>query len=305
MTKNKKKKKWWTDKDFLFYCLLMAFPLVQFLVFYVGVNFNSILMAFQRIDIQKDTIEWTVNNIKNAFEMMTGSAELLSVMSVSLIAYVVLTGLSVPLGLFFSYYIYKKLPLSGMFRVILFLPSILSAIVMATIFQFFFERAIPAAMMQFFDIEMAGLLENSETRFACILFYNILIGFGTHVLMYTNSMSGISKEIVEASQLDGASTLQEFLHVTLPMIYPTLAMFLFTGVAGIFTNQLHLYSFYGSSAPGGISTYGYYFYAKTKTATSVAEYPLLSAMGLLMSAVAVPLTLGVKWFLEKIGPSED
>ena len=305
MTKHLKKKKWWKDKNLLFYCLLMAFPLVQFLVFYIGVNFNSILMAFQRIDIQKDTVEWTVSNIQNAFQMMTGSPELLSVLSVSVVSYVILTGIGIPLGLFFSYYIYKKLPLSGAFRVILFLPSIMSAIVMATIFQFFVERAIPTAMMQFFDVEMMGLMENPETRFACILFYNILMGFGANVLMYTNSMSGISQEVVEASQLDGASTLQEFLHVTLPMIYPTIAMFIFTGIAGIFTNQLNLFSFYGAAAPGGISTYGYYFYTKTQGAKSIAEYPLLSAMGLFMSAVAVPLTLLVKWLLEKFGPSED
>ena len=283
----------------------MAFPVAQFLVFYIGVNFNSILMAFQRINIQQNTVEWTASNIQNAFEMMTASSELLSVMSVSILAYVILTGLGVPLGLFFSYYIYKKLPLSGAFRVILFLPSILSAIVMATIFQFFVERAIPTAMMQFFDVEMMGLLENSETRFATIIFYNILMGFGANVLMYTNSMSGISQEVVEASQLDGATTLQEFVHVTLPMIYPTLTMFLFTGVAGIFTNQLHLFSFYGGTAPNEVSTYGYYFYTKTQGAKSVAEYPLLSAMGLLMSSVAVPLTLLVKWLLEKFGPSEN
>ena len=305
MSNKIKKKNWWKDKNFLFYCLLMAFPLVQFLVFYIGVNFNSILMAFQRIDIQKDTVEWTVSNIQNAFQMMTGSPELLSVLSVSVVSYVILTGIGIPLGLFFSYYIYKKLPLSGAFRVILFLPSIMSAIVMATIFQFFVERAIPTAMMQFFDVEMMGLMENPETRFACILFYNILMGFGANVLMYTNSMSGISQEVVEASQLDGASTLQEFLHVTLPMIYPTIAMFIFTGIAGIFTNQLNLFSFYGAAAPGGISTYGYYFYTKTQGAKSIAEYPLLSAMGLFMSAVAVPLTLLVKWLLEKFGPSED
>lgn len=305
MTKKIKKKKWWKDKNVLFYSLLMAFPLAQFLIFYVGVNFNSILMAFQRIDVQKDTVEWTVSNIQNAFEMMTASPELLSVMSVSVLSYVILTGIGIPLGLFFSYYIYKKLPLSGAFRVILFLPSILSAIVMATIFQFFVERALPTAMMQFFDVEMMGLLENSKTRFACILFYNILMSFGANVLMYTNSMSGISQEVVEASQIDGASTFQEFIHVTLPMIYPTLTMFLFTGVAGIFTNQLNLFSFYGGAAPNEVSTYGYYFYTKTQGAKSIAEYPLLSAMGLLMSVVAVPLTLLVKWLLEKFGPSEE
>lgn len=292
-------------KNLLFYCLLMAFPLAQFCVFYIGVNVNSILMAFQRIDVKNDTITWTVDNIKNAFQMMTGSPELIPVMKVSIIAYLLLTVISVPLGLFFSYYIYKKLPLSGAFRVILFLPSILSAIVMATIFQFFFERAIPSIMLQFYGIEMMGLLENSSTRFASLIFYNVLMGFGANVLMYTNSMSGISQEVVESAQLDGANTIQEFWYITMPMIYPTLSMFLFTGVASIFTNQLNLFSFYGGAAPSGIQTYGYYFYTKTYGSKSMSEYPILSAMGLLMTIVVVPLTLLVKHLLEKYGPKED
>ena len=292
-------------KNLLFYCLLIAFPLAQFCVFYIGVNVNSILMAFQRIDVKNATITWTMDNIKNAFQMMTGSPELIPVMEISIIAYLLLTVISVPLGLFFSYYIYKKLPLSGAFRVILFLPSILSAIVMATIFQFFFERAIPSIMLQFFDIEMMGLLENSSTRFASLIFYNVLMGFGANVLMYTNSMSGISQEVVESAQLDGANTIQEFWNITMPMIYPTLSMFLFTGVASIFTNQLNLFSFYGGAAPSGIQTYGYYFYTKTYGAKSMSEYPILSAMGLLMTIVVVPLTLLVKHLLEKYGPKED
>ena len=292
-------------KNLLFYCLLIAFPLAQFCVFYIGVNVNSILMAFQRIDVKNATITWTMDNIKNAFQMMTGSPELIPVMEISIIAYLLLTVISVPLGLFFSYYIYKKLPLSGAFRVILFLPSILSAIVMATIFQFFFERAIPSIMLQFFDIEMMGLLENSSTRFASLIFYNVLMGFGANVLMYTNSMSGISQEVVESAQLDGANTIQEFWYITMPMIYPTLSMFLFTGVASIFTNQLNLFSFYGGAAPSGIQTYGYYFYTKTYGAKSMSEYPMLSAMGLLMTIVVVPLTLLVKHLLEKYGPKED
>lgn len=292
-------------KNLLFYCLLIAFPLAQFCVFYIGVNVNSILMAFQRIDVKNATITWTMDNIKNAFQMMTGSPELIPVMEISIIAYLLLTVISVPLGLFFSYYIYKKLPLSGAFRVILFLPSILSAIVMATIFQFFFERAIPSIMLQFFDIEMMGLLENSSTRFASLILYNVLMGFGANVLMYTNSMSGISQEVVESAQLDGANTIQEFWYITMPMIYPTLSMFLFTGVASIFTNQLNLFSFYGGAAPSGIQTYGYYFYTKTYGAKSMSEYPILSAMGLLMTVVVVPLTLLVKHLLEKYGPKED
>lgn len=293
------------DKDLIFYTLMMIFPVAQFAVMYIGVNFNSILLAFKSVDTLSGTYTWTFSNITKAFKLFTQSTALLLTAKNSLVAYVVLTFLGTPLGLMFSYYIYKKLPMSNAFRVILFLPSIISGIVMVTIFQFFVERAIPVFASQLFGVKMKGLLENPGSRYATIIFYNLWVGFGTSVLMYSNGMSGISQEMVESAYLDGATGLTEFWKITLPMIYPTLSTFLITGIAGLFTNQIALYSFYGGGAPENLQTYGYYLYMKTKNATSDSEYTLLAAMGLLLTVVVVPLTLGVKRALEKFGPKED
>ena len=43
------------QKDLIFYCLMMIWPVAQFCVFYIGVNFNSILLSFQDIDIVNGT----------------------------------------------------------------------------------------------------------------------------------------------------------------------------------------------------------------------------------------------------------
>ena len=48
---------------------------------------------------------------------------------------------------------------------------------------------------------------------------------------------------------------------------------------------------------------GYLLYARTSIAT-LAEYPALACLGVLLTVVIVPVTLGVKAFLEKIGPKE-
>jgi ABC-type sugar transport system permease subunit len=292
-------------KDMIFYILMMAFPVVQFAVFYIGVNGGSFLLSFQNIDITTNTTTWTFQNLSNVFKMMTRDAEILSMAGMSLLSYALILFIGTPLGLLFSYYIYKKLPISGAFRVILFLPSIVSAIVMVTIFQFFVERAVPEIIKVISGKQIEGLLENQNSRFATVIFYNIWVGFGTSVLMYANGMGGISQEIVESAHLDGATGIREFWHITLPMVFPTLSTFIITGVATIFTNQLNLYSFYGDRAPGNVQTYGYYLYNKTQAATSRAEYPELAAMGLLLTLIAVPLTLVIKWALEKFGPQAE
>ena len=135
-------------KDLLFYCLVMLFPVVQFCVFYIAVNGNSILMAFQHIDVETNTIAWTLDNMKNAFVMMTTSPRLLGALKMSVLSYLLILFIGTPLGLLFSYYIYRKQIGHSAFKVFLFLPSIISAIVMVTIFQFFVERAGPAAATQ-------------------------------------------------------------------------------------------------------------------------------------------------------------
>lgn len=305
MKKNKTKRIWkGKHKDLVFYILMIAFPVVQFCIFYIGVNVNSFLLAFQKIDLIDNSHIWTGENFANAFKLLTASDGLLPMLGRSLLAYVLLTGIGTPLGLLFSYYIYKKMPCSNGFRVLLFLPSIISAIVMVTIFQFFVERAIPAISQTLFNVQIKGLLENPDTRFATLMFYNIWVGFGTGVLLYANGMSGISQEIVDSAHLDGAYGIKEFWHITLPMVYPTLTTFLIAGVAGIFSNQINLYSFYGNNAPADMQTFGYYLYSLTQNAKSRSEYPISAALGLILTFVAVPMTLLAKKALEKLGPKE-
>jgi ABC transporter, permease protein len=291
--------------DFIFYCIMIAFPVLQFCIFYIGVNFNSLLLVFQKIDVMSNTITWTLtDNIVAALSRFK-SVQLVYAAKNSIVVYLLTTLIGMPLGLLFSYYIYKKMAFSGTFRVLLFLPSIISAIVMITIFQFFVERAVPEIFKLLFDKQIQGLIENPSTRFGTILFYNIWAGFGTSVLMYSDSMATISEDIVDSAHLDGATGIKEFWYIALPGVYPTLSTFIIVGVAGIFTNQFGLFSFYGASAPENLQTFGYYLYTKTQGAVSQAEYPVLAAFGICFTVVAVPLTLLVKWVTEKFGPSED
>ena len=299
-------------KDLIFYILMMAWPVLQFCVFYIGVNANSFLMAFQNLSISGKVMGWTFDHMVEAFRELLGldgTIIFASAAKRSLQAYAVSLCIGTPLGLLFSYYIYKKLPFSGTFRVLLFMPSIISGIVMVAMFNFFVQDALPTIVNGLGGNMKLGLLSGrspDNVKFATILFFNTWVGFGGGVLMYSNAMSGISKEVVDSAHLDGATGLREFFAITVPGIWPTLSTFLITGVAGIFSNQAGLFSFYGQDASPGIRTYGYEMYIRVyKYQNNMTEYPNISAIGLYMTAVAVPLTYLVKWLLEKFGPSED
>lgn len=296
--------------DRLFYCLILAFPVLQFTVFYIGVNINSFLLAFKNIRLDENMqyhTEFGLTAFREAFRLAL-TPEIGQIVKTSFLSYFLKTVISMPLGLLFSYYIAKKLQGAKFFRIILFLPSILSTIVMVSLFKYFVNDAIPALVEDITGkTEVLSLLSRTNgVQYSVIMFYNLWIGFGVSVLMYANAMSGISPEILDAAKIDGATGFKEFWYVTLPSIFSTLSVFLITGVALIFTDQLNLYSFYGSDPSVPFKTFGYYMFFQTnKYVNDMSHYPVLSAFGLMMTAVAVPLTFLVKYLVEKFGPSED
>jgi ABC-type sugar transport system permease subunit len=172
ITHQQVKKPFWTKKrkDLVFYIALIAFPVAQFCIFYVGVNINSFLLVFKSYN--NDFVpSWVgLANIINAFKEFTNPEDITWMIALknSLISYFVGVLVGVPLSLLFSYYIYKKMILHKLFKVLLFMPSIITSIVMVLIFQFFANEAIP----RIFNLN-EGLLSTSSTAFTTVLFYSI------------------------------------------------------------------------------------------------------------------------------------
>ena len=55
--------------DIIFYCLMLAFPVVQFCIFYIGVNFNSILLTFRKYDFV--TGQWSFAGFENKSKVLS------------------------------------------------------------------------------------------------------------------------------------------------------------------------------------------------------------------------------------------
>ena len=300
--KNKRK------QDLIFYIIMLAYPVVQFAIFYVGVNVNSVLMAFQEYNEETNKYVFLngsdlFDNFKDVFHSLKTETVFRYAFTNAFIAYAVALIFSTSFALIFSYYIFKKFPLHGMMKVVLFTPSIISGVVLISIFVQFVDVVIPGIYHDMTGGRIKGLIANIDTKFNTILFYCVWMGFGGSILLYVGAMNNISDSIIEACKLDGANTLQEVIYIILPLIYPTFTTFIVVGVGGILTNQMGLYTFSGATAEEEIQTFGYWFFVKTK-ASSDGGYPFLATMGILMTAIVAPVTLFVKWGLEKIGPKQ-
>ena len=295
----------------IFCCIILALPVLQQVVFYIGVNFNSFVQAFRIYDNNTTGLGYIVSfsfykNFVSAVKLVTRSPYILKN---SAVIYVSSLFISLPLALTFSFYVYKKFPFSKSFRVFLYMPQIVSALVFSLLFKYLTTEVYQTISYKMTGLRVEGLLANQQTRIATLVFFNIWISFGVNIIMYSGAMEGISPEIVESAKLDGANLIQEFFHITFPSIYPTFVSFIIIGLAGLCTNQANLYNLFGPQAQE-LSTLGYYIYAQSNKADyvaslSYASWGQLSALGIILTLILAPVTLSVKKLLEKIGPSVD
>lgn len=288
--------------DILFYSAIVALPLLQFFVYYVVINFNSFLLAFQSYETVTNTFSWVgfkqfTQVFKNLF---TTNSSLQLAFTTSLKLFVV--GLIIPpFSLFFAYYIYKKHACSEFFKIMLYLPSVLSGMVMALLYQYFVDQLIPGLWMDWFDIEIMPLLHTSDTRLFTAWFFGFWFGIGGGFLIYTGVMSRVPESVVEYAQLDGITPFKEFIYITFPLIFPTWSTYFVVGISGIFTGSLNLYEFFGASSTT-VQTMGYHSFILVMGSSGYASYPYASALGLLCTAIAVPLVFLARWGTNKIDP---
>lgn len=288
----------------LFYACLLAIPLLQFAVFYIYVNINSIAMAFQNYDVREGFTFAGFENFSKIFDQIKTDSIFRGAIWNTLLVFVLGLAIGTTVPVLVSYYIYKKQPFFSLFRVLLFLPSIISSLVLVLAYKYFMEVAVPQIWLDCFGKTVEGLLSNTETDFFFVLFFTYWFGMGSTFLLYVTSMCSISDAIVESAQLDGFTPLQEFWYITFPLVYPTYVTFVVVNISTLFTNQINLFSIFSNYAPDSMYTIGYWMYKETARAT-IGGYPYLAAMGILCTVIAVPTCLGIKYLLEKFGPSVE
>lgn len=67
---------------------------------------------------------------------------------------------------------------------------------------------------------------------------------------------------------------------------------------------MNLFAFYGADADYKLYTFGYWLYVSVQRG-SLADYPYLSAVGLILTAILAPIVLITRKLLLKFGPSAD
>lgn len=279
----------------LFIIGMLSIAVANFLVFWLYVNFNSILMAFQ--SQTKDGLVWTLDNFTRFFrEVRISDFQLGLAIKNSVLLYVSGTFFTLPLSLLFAYYLYKKVALSGFFRVIFFLPSIISSAVLVTLFKYLVMPSGPLnellSIILRKNVAIEWVVDEKYSMFT-ILFYCIWTGFGSNIVLLTGAIYRIPEDVMEYGKLDGIGMTKELFNVIIPLIWPTLSTLIICNTAGLFTATGPILLF--TEGQFRTMTLGYFIFDKVQA----GQYYYPAAIGLIFTFIGVPVTLLVKRLCDK------
>jgi multiple sugar transport system permease protein len=72
-------------------------------------------------------------------------------------------------------------------------------------------------------------LLSGGTAMAAVIFMNCWVGIPFNMLLLTSGLTGISQDIYESAEVDGASKFQKFIYITLPLVKPAITAVLMLG----------------------------------------------------------------------------
>ena len=282
---------------YIFIITMLCVPIVAFLFFYVYINFNSILMAFQKPrNDGSGMFDWSLYNFEKVFQQFSSTEEdLLSYLLNTVIFFVTDTFVSMPLSLVICYFIYKKIAGYQAFRTIIYLPVIITSTIIATLFKGMIEAGGPLQMLcGRWGIEPPKTFVNTEEyALKTILTFVIYSGLGGRFVLFGGAMNSIDPSIIDAGKIDGAGPFRELVSIIVPCIWPTLATMLLLCSTGIFTASGPSLLF--DKGQYGSMTISYWIYDITSGAGGAGEsVELASAIGLVFTILGLPIVLVVK-----------
>lgn len=295
-------------KRLVFVLCMLAVPFLHFLIFWLWPNFRSILIAFQLPGKE----ELTLFNFERFFQELSSDItgpRIWKMIDNSFIMFFVNTFVSLPMVLFLSYILFKRVRGYKVFRVLFYLPSILGGTVMTQIYRSLLmtdgpiEKLLDALNITLSDTTgYAGLLGSPETGMFMMIIYTLWTGVGVNMIMFTGAMNRVPQDIFESARIDGIGFFREFFNIILPLIWPTVTTMVVFSMVGIFSNA----GLVMLLAPDNDATWniGYYILKYTlganTTVTRIDGFSYPAAIGLIFTLVNVPLVFGVKALCDRI-----
>lgn len=288
----------------LFVVCCCILPVLNWLIFYVFANLSAFTMAFTNKDgvLSFDNFIRFWDELTNPAADVDGTGIQTAIKNTFLTFGITLV--SFPFKVLVSYFIYKKVPGSGIYRILFFLPSIIFGVALAMIFkEMVSTNGFIAKMVQdYFNLtEPVDVLADSRFANTTVILHMLWLGFPGDLIIWGGTFARIPNDVLESGQIDGVNWWQEFTMITVPMVWPTVALQMVMMFCGIFSASGAVFLL--TKGRYGTQTISSWMYLQllnssaSPNTTNVFNY--MSAVGLVITVIAIAISLVIRKWTDK------
>ena len=191
------------------------------------------------------------------------------------------------IGLLYALLLFKSIRMKALTRTVVYLPVIISPLIMGYIWYFFFsyEGGALNDVLKLFGAGPVNALSSPEINPWIIVFVNSYQFVDIAMVIYLAGLGSIPKDFYEAAQIDGASGFQQFWRITLPLLMPSVTINMVINIIGglkLFDVILALTGGGPGNASQSMSTFMYDLYFKRQDAGYAAAQGVFMAVLILL-----------------------
>ncbi|MHB0897693.1 MAG: carbohydrate ABC transporter permease [Spirochaetales bacterium] len=279
----------------LLYLLPLALLFGAFFIFPLMFNVYTSLMKW------KGGGEMSWNNFSNYGKLLGDDTFLLS-MKNNLIWALSQGFIQIPLAMIVALILARNPKGWKLMRTVYFLPNVISTVAIAKVWVALYNPQYGAinGLLGFFGIPGKNWLGNTDTALPAIIAMTVIY-IGYFMIIILASIMNIPKELYEAAEIDGATTLQQELRITIPMIRGTLATSITLAMAYGMRHFETTYLMTGGGPAYSTSTMGIALFLKM----DALRYGEASAAGIILIAMGSLVIVAIRRAIGKADPMTE
>ncbi len=212
--------------------LFIAPWLIGFAIFWAGPILASLFVSFTRWNIVRSPVWIGLNNYISIF---TRDPEFLNALRVTAKYAILYIPITTAVALLVALALNQKVRGVGIFRTLFYLPYMVPAVAAAMIFLWILHPTygIVNLAIEFLGGSSINWFEDPRYALWGIMFIS-LWGVGGGAIIYLAGLQNIPRHLYEAAEVDGANAIQQFRHITIPMLSPVIFFMVVVELIGVF-----------------------------------------------------------------------
>lgn len=180
---------------------------------------------------------------------------------VTLVYLVTLVPLIFVVGLGLALLVQQRFPAVGVIRSALFMPYVISIVVVAMVWQFMLtdRTGVIAVMLSTLGIEGISLLGDPRFALGTVIVVTVWLQMGYYMIIFLAGLQDIPGELYEAARIDGAGPWTRLRLITLPLLAPTSFFVLLTAMIAVITGGLDMIFVLTGGGPANSTTLLIYY----------------------------------------------